>query len=163
MSQGGVFIGLGSNLDDPVGQVEQAITTLDAEPGMKVMRSSSLYQTEPVGLAGQPDYINAVVEIDTILSPFSLLDALKRIEISCGRVRNGVLWGPRVIDLDLLLYRDERIEDRRSRVPHPEMSSRRFVLLPLQEIAPELVIPGAGRLDDLLRHAPRYRVERLVR
>lgn len=160
--QGGIFIALGSNLGDPIAQVEKAIEALQSEPSINLLKRSSLYRTEPVGLAGQPDYINAAVEIETTLTPFALLDTLKRIETRCGRVRNGVFWGPRVIDLDLLLYREEEIADRRLQVPHPEIASRRFVLLPLLEIAPQLHLPHLGALEQLLAHAPRYRVERIA-
>lgn len=157
MIQNGVFIGLGSNLDDPAQQVKRAMVALDSEPGITVLKSSSLYQTEPVGLAGQPDYINAAVEIKTTFSPFELLSTLKRIETACGRVNNGVFWGPRLIDLDLLLYGMDKIEDRRLRIPHPEIDSRLFVLLPLLEIAPELEIPDKGRVSTLISLAPKYR------
>lgn len=161
MKQNAVYIGLGSNLDDPIRQVKQAMVALESEPGITVLKRSSLYQTEPVGLAGQPDYINAAVEIETTFTPFELLSTLKRIETVCGRVNNGVFWGPRLIDLDLLLYGAEQVNDRRLRIPHPEISSRLFVLLPLQEIAPGLVIPDKGTIDTLIPLAPRYRTTRL--
>jgi 2-amino-4-hydroxy-6-hydroxymethyldihydropteridine diphosphokinase len=145
-----VYIGLGSNLEGPRGQVERALEELAGLPQSRLLRHSRLYRSAPLGPEGQPDYINAVAALETALSPLDLLDELQRIETLHGRVR-GERWGARTLDLDLLLFGEERIELPRLKVPHPEMANRAFVLIPLAEIAPAgLVIPGLGSLDRLL-------------
>jgi 2-amino-4-hydroxy-6-hydroxymethyldihydropteridine diphosphokinase len=143
------FIGLGANLEAPVDRVREAIVRLDRVPGVKVVRVSPLYASKPVGPRDQPDYVNAAAEIATSLDPESLLLALKQIESAMGRVTT-VRWGPRLIDLDVLLYED-RVVDRPSlQIPHKEIANRRFVLKPLFDLAPDRVVPGRGTVRALL-------------
>ncbi len=146
-----VYIGLGANLGHPRIQVEQALEQLQDLPNSDVTAVSSLYRTAPVGPADQPDFINAVARLDTALEPLELLAALQQIERSHGRIRNGQRWGPRTLDLDILLVGEQVLSLPQLRVPHPQMHARAFVLGPLAEIAPPgLEIPGQGRLDELL-------------
>ncbi|MCF8003984.1 MAG: 2-amino-4-hydroxy-6-hydroxymethyldihydropteridine diphosphokinase [Chromatiaceae bacterium] len=146
-----VYLGLGANLSDPRRQVEQALLQLQTLPRSEVTAVSSLYRTLPVGPADQPDFINAVVQLDTQLEPLVLLAALQQIECQHGRIRNGQRWGPRTLDLDILLIGEQVLALPQLCVPHPQMHCRAFVLGPLAEIAPPgLEIPGQGRLDDLL-------------
>ena len=144
------FIGLGSNLADPLRQLRQAATALSAMPESRLTTISSIYQSHPLGPADQPDYLNAVAMLDTRLAPLVLLDALQAIELQQGRVRLQH-WGPRTLDLDLLLYGAETIDLPRLQVPHAEMQRRNFVLIPLAELAPELVLPDGTALQDCLR------------
>lgn len=130
------YIGLGSNLDNPVRQVFLAIKALEQSPTIQLLQTSSLYKTEPVGYAAQPDFINAVACVQTLLSPEQLLQLLQTIELSQGRQRGSIQFGPRTIDLDLLLYGEETIQMEQLTVPHPRMLTRGFVLYPLSEIAP---------------------------
>lgn len=148
-----VFIGLGSNLAEPVEQVMTAVKALQLLPDTKVIRSSSLYASPPMGPQDQPDYTNAVVAVDTILSAHDLLDQLQAIEQQHGRERKRH-WGERTLDLDLLVYGDRIIKDERLQVPHPGIPLRSFVLYPLQEIAPELMIPGMGAIEQLCTQCP---------
>ena len=147
------YIGLGSNLDDPVNQVQQALMELDEMPQSKCTRYSSLYRSAPLALdtgpQDQPDYINAVAELDTKLNPLDLLHELQFLELMHKRTR-GERWGPRTLDLDILLYDDRIIEIPELTVPHSGLYERNFVLYPLAEIAPDLDIPGAGQLNGLL-------------
>jgi 2-amino-4-hydroxy-6-hydroxymethyldihydropteridine diphosphokinase len=146
-----VYLGLGANLGDPRLQVEQALSQLQALPKTQVAAVSSLYRTVPVGPAGQPDYINAVARLDTKLEPMGLLAALQQIERQHGRIRNGQRWGPRTLDLDILLIGEQVLNLPNLCVPHPQMHRRAFVLGPLAEIAPAgLEIPGRGSLGGLL-------------
>lgn len=155
------FIGLGSNLGTPEQQLEQAIQLLRDSKGIDVKTVSSNYKTAPVGPQGQDDYINAVVSIGTELSAEQLLDALQEIEHRQGRVRNE-RWGARTLDMDILLYGDELIDNERLTVPHKEIAYRNFVLLPLMEItSEEFEVPGQGALLDLLRHCPDNAIEKL--
>jgi 2-amino-4-hydroxy-6-hydroxymethyldihydropteridine diphosphokinase len=137
------FIGLGSNLGDRLENLRAAVAALRTSDGIDVRRPSSVYDTDPVG-PSQPDFLNAVLEIETTLPAVDLLARLKAIEAELGRER-GERWGPRVIDLDLLLYGDQAIETDALNVPHPEMYERAFVLVPLGELAPELVPEGFDR------------------
>jgi len=145
-----VYIGLGSNLNDPQSQLKKAIILLEMVPSTSVVRTSSFYRSKPVGPQDQPDYINAVVELDTELSAHVLMDYLQGIENEQGRVREQK-WGPRTLDLDILLYGDEIIQGDHLEVPHVEMHKRGFVLLPLDEISPDCVIPGVGSVQTLLQ------------
>ena len=138
-----VCIGLGSNLEDPVRQVCSALAELAGLPRSQLLLQSSLYRSPPMGPAGQPDYVNAAALIETALEPLELLDALQAIEAAHGRLR-GLRWGPRTLDLDLLVYADLRLRHPRLVLPHPGIGQRAFVLVPLAEIAPDLVIPGTG-------------------
>ncbi len=155
------YIGLGSNLDDPRDQVSRAFAELGRINQSALLRRSSLYRSDPLGPAGQPDYINAVACLGTALSPLALLDAMQAIEQRHRRVRKQ-RWGPRTLDLDLLLYADECIQQPRLLVPHPEMHRRAFVLYPLAEIAPrELQVPGHGQLTGLLQGCTDRGLEKL--
>lgn len=154
------YIGLGSNLDDPESQVRRACDALARLPDSRLMRVSPLYRSDPVGPPGQPDYINAVAMLETALPPESLLDALQGIEQAHGRERLEH-WGPRTLDLDILLYGDQRIASDRLTVPHPYLAERPFVLYPLADIAPDIVVPGHGPLADLLADCPPAGLERL--
>jgi 2-amino-4-hydroxy-6-hydroxymethyldihydropteridine diphosphokinase len=142
-----VFIGLGSNLENPQQQVSAAMAALDALPESRLLQSSSLYVSAPVGYADQPDFVNAAALIETDLSAEALLQALLELEQQFGRVRT-FLNAPRTLDLDILLYDDQVIALPSLQVPHPRMHERAFVLMPLAEIDPELLIPGKGRLVD---------------
>ncbi len=143
------YIGLGSNLDQPVQQLQRALEELTQLPATTLISHSSLYCSAPVGPQDQPDFINAVAALSTHLSAHELLDALQGLEQAHSRVRVRH-WGPRTLDLDLLLYGTETINTERLKVPHPFMTERNFVLYPLAEIAPMCEIPGAGTLASLL-------------
>lgn len=147
------YIGLGSNLDDPVDQVTMAFTELAELPGTDLGVCSALYRSRPMGGMDQPDYVNAVARVDTRLAPAELLSGLQAIEIAHGRVRTE-RWGARTLDLDLLLYGSTIIDTIGLKVPHPGMHERAFVLYPLYEIAPDLEIPGRGALADLMKVCP---------
>lgn len=154
------YIALGSNLDKPKQQLKSAITALKSLPDSRFLKVSPFYRTEPVGPAGQPDYINAAAAIETTLSPTALLDALQAIENDQGRVRS-IHWGARVLDLDILLYGNEIIATERLTIPHKEMSWRHFALLPLTDIAPNLTLPTGQSLRKLLQGIDRNGIERL--
>ena len=143
------WIGLGSNLQDPHGQVNRALGELDRLPGCRRLAASRLYLSPPLGPPGQPDYVNAVASLETRLPAEALLDALQALEARHGRVR-GERWGPRTLDLDLLLYGAQVVWTPRLQLPHPGLGVRPFVLLPLAELAPTLEVPGLGRVDRLL-------------
>ncbi|MEM9604368.1 MAG: 2-amino-4-hydroxy-6-hydroxymethyldihydropteridine diphosphokinase [Pseudomonadota bacterium] len=136
-------IALGSNLDNPRAQVERAIDTLRRRADIEVVAVSRLYGSAPVGPA-QPDYVNAALAADTALAPLELLDLLQSIEQQQLRRRDGARWGPRTLDLDLLLYGDDVIDVPRLTVPHPRLAERAFVLRPLSDVCPACVIPGLG-------------------
>jgi 2-amino-4-hydroxy-6-hydroxymethyldihydropteridine diphosphokinase len=142
------FVALGSNLNEPASQIIQAFQAIDKLPKTKLIKKSSLYQSDPVGYADQPDFINAVVEISTQLSPEKLLETLLSIEKEAGRVR-PFANAPRVLDCDLLLYDDLIMNTKNLTLPHPRMHERGFVLLPLAEIAPELSLPDGGNVVKL--------------
>jgi 2-amino-4-hydroxy-6-hydroxymethyldihydropteridine diphosphokinase len=137
------FIGIGSNMCDPAARCRDAVRRLGEVPEIRLLRSSSLYRTEPVGPRDQPWFINAVAEIRTGLRPQGLLAALKGIEREMGRIE-GPRWGPRVMDLDLLLYGQEVLAEEGLAIPHPEMHRRRFVLEPLCELASYVIHPAFG-------------------
>jgi 2-amino-4-hydroxy-6-hydroxymethyldihydropteridine diphosphokinase len=145
-----VYIGLGSNLADPRAQVEGGLRALAGLADTRLVRRSRLYRSAPWGRADQPEFVNAVAELDTTLTPQSLLDALLAIERQAGRERDATRWGPRVLDLDVLVYGDLVIDMPGLHVPHPHLHERVFVLMPLCEIAPGLQIPGKGRVEVLL-------------
>jgi 2-amino-4-hydroxy-6-hydroxymethyldihydropteridine diphosphokinase len=146
-----VYIGLGSNLGKPLQQIESAILELQALVVGSTMNISPHYETKPVGPQDQPDFINAVVSFYTDLDANILLDQLLVIEDKNSRQRQNEQWGPRTLDLDLLLYGDEVIDTDRLTVPHPRMHERAFVLQPLLQISPECQIPGRGVVSDLLK------------
>ncbi len=148
------YIGLGSNLENPISQIKTAIQELAALPKTSLTKSSSLYQTPPLPpVLDQPDFINAVVEIETALEAEQLLAALQAIEQAHERVQSKH-WGPRTLDLDLLLYGDEALNKPHITVPHPELTKRSFVLYPLVEISPEVCLPTGIRIADLLGELP---------
>ena len=147
-----VYIGLGSNLADPPAQVEAGLRALARLPRTRLSAHSHLYLSAPWGRVDQPAFVNAVATLETELAPRDLLDALLALERAAGRERDGTRWGPRVLDLDRLVFGDRRIEEPGLRVPHPHLHERAFVLVPLAEIAPGLDIPGWGRVADLLAY-----------
>jgi 2-amino-4-hydroxy-6-hydroxymethyldihydropteridine diphosphokinase len=139
------YVGLGANL----GEREQTI--LRAAELLGARRLSPLHETEPWGVRDQPHFVNAVAELETALEPRDLLEELLWVEGELGRVRDGTRWGPRTIDLDLLVYGDRIVDEPGLTVPHPRLAERLFVLEPLAELAPALVVPGMGSVADLLR------------
>ena len=145
------YIGLGSNLQNPQQQINAAKIAIDKLPNTKVIKCSSIYQSEAITLDGktQPDYLNAVIQIETGLMPEMLLDELQAIENQQGRLREK-RWGERTIDLDILLFDDQQIKTKRLTIPHCEMKNRNFVLYPLSQISPELMFSGNKKLADLL-------------
>ena len=150
-------IGLGANLNDPAGQVEYALAELDRLPDTRLVARSSLYASAPVGHVDQPDFVNAVAQVETALAPRALLAALLEIEHRHGRERS-FRNAPRTLDLDLLLYGDARFHEEGLTLPHPRMHERAFVLLPLTEIAPGTTIPGIGRAVDRIAACADQRV-----
>jgi len=154
------YIGLGGNLDDSLALLASARQAIAAAPGVRETAFSSFYRSAPMGPADQPDYVNAVMAVETSLPPHDLLKALQQIELSHGRVRTGLRWGPRTLDLDILLYGEAHIHDAALTVPHPGIAEREFVLYPLAEIAPpSLSIPGKGTLGELAAACPRRGLE----
>lgn len=155
------YIGLGANLNDPAAQIAQAFDELDRISGTRLVARSSLYASAPVGYLDQPDFINAVAQLDTTLAPRALLTALLEIEQRHGRER-GFRNAPRTLDLDLLLYGAAHFHEDHLSLPHPRLTERAFVLLPLTEIAPGLVIPGRGRASDWITSCAAQNVSRLT-
>lgn len=148
------YIGLGSNLANPRAQVAQALLELAALPQSRLVASSPLYRSAPIGPGEQPDYVNAVALLETSLAPLALLDALQAIEQNHDRVRIEH-WGPRTLDLDILLLDQQIIASDRLKVPHPYLTQRNFVLYPLADITPELQLPDGTSLQALLAQCPR--------
>jgi 2-amino-4-hydroxy-6-hydroxymethyldihydropteridine diphosphokinase len=145
------WIGLGSNLDDPVSQIKRATGALDRIDRTRLIAVSGLYRNPPMGPADQPDFVNAVAALLTGLSPQALLTELQAIERLQGRDKKDVVhWGPRCIDLDLLTFGKRTLDEISLKIPHPGISGRNFVLFPLLELAPELYIPGQGRVRELV-------------
>jgi 2-amino-4-hydroxy-6-hydroxymethyldihydropteridine diphosphokinase len=139
------FVGLGANLGDREGTILAAVSRLDGVVAVSVLR-----ETDPVGFEDQPRFLNGVAALDTELPPRALLDRLLEVEQSLGRTREGPRFGPRTIDLDLLVYGDLELDEPGLTIPHPRLHERRFALEPLAELAPELVVPGRGPVRDLL-------------
>ncbi|HAF44494.1 MAG: 2-amino-4-hydroxy-6-hydroxymethyldihydropteridine diphosphokinase [Sideroxydans sp. GWF2_59_14] len=154
------FVGLGSNLADPAAQVSQALDALNGLPQTRLLKKSSLYRSAPVGYLDQPDFINAVAQIETELVPHALLDALLALEQECGRTRE-FRNAPRTLDLDVLLYDDLVHHEHGLTIPHPQMHLRAFVLQPLLEIAPDCVIPGVGVAAEAGRSCAEQKLERI--
>ena len=154
------FVGLGANLGEPEVQVRQALGALDAIPHTRVVKSSSLYRSDPVGHLDQPQFVNAVAQLETGLPAERLLAELQAIEARQGRVRSFAN-APRTLDLDLLLFGNALLDVPGLKIPHPRMHERAFVLLPLVEIAPEVAIPGRGEAKALLQGCANQGVERL--
>ena len=147
------FIGLGSNLDSPKGHVRRALEDLKQLPQSQLLLASKLYLSKPVGPQDQDDFVNAVVLLATELEPLALLDELQSIEQQHQRVRERH-WGPRTLDLDLLLFGDQHIQNARLTVPHTELGHRDFVIGPLLELCPELALPNGTPLQELLQQCP---------
>ena len=154
------FIALGSNLEDPTIQIQQAFIELNELPDTRLIKHSSLYITAPMGRVDQPDFINAVAQIETSKTPHDLLSALLAIEHQHKRVREEIN-APRTLDLDILMYDDLQCQDPGLTLPHPRISQRAFVLQPLIEICPESTIPGQGNAKDLLAACKDQRVEKI--
>lgn len=144
------YVGIGSNLDDPIRQVQSAMRAVGHLSASGIAHCSSLYRSAPLGPEDQPDYINAVVQITSTLPASELLAALQQIEVEHGRIRSGERWGPRILDLDLLVFGSQVIDQEGMQVPHPRIRERNFVLLPLMELAPDLEVPGQGRVAVLV-------------
>jgi 2-amino-4-hydroxy-6-hydroxymethyldihydropteridine diphosphokinase len=144
------YVGVGTNLGDRAAMIRAAIEQLRLEQGVEVVAVSSIRETDPVGLVEQPRFLNAAVALETKLSARELLDRLLGIERRLGRTRAGPRFGPRTIDLDLLVYGDARIDEPGLEVPHPRLHERLFALEPLADLDPDLVVPGHGRLADLV-------------
>lgn len=144
------YVGLGANLGDREGTLRRAVEGLREADGVEVLAASELHETDPVGVIDQPRFLNGAVALRTELAPRELLELLLEIERGLGRVRDGERWGPRTIDLDLLVYEDVVLDEPGLRVPHPRLHERRFALEPLAELDPALEIPGRGAVSDLL-------------
>lgn len=142
------FLGLGSNLGDRLATLQRAVDLLHAEAGIRVVGTSRVWETAPVGGPDQPDFLNAVIRIETTRSAYELLEAAHRVEGALDRVRD-VRWGPRTIDVDILLFGDERVDEADLTVPHPRMLERSFVILPLLELDPDPVLPDGTRVLDV--------------
>jgi 2-amino-4-hydroxy-6-hydroxymethyldihydropteridine diphosphokinase len=155
------YVGLGSNLQVPARQLENTFDLLNAIPKTRLIRRSSLYRSAPFGGIEQPDFVNAVAALLTQLSAMDLLKELQRIESLRGRERGDPRWGPRVLDLDLLVYSDQKIAEPSLIVPHPGIGVRNFVLLPLAEIAAELTVPGLGRCASIDVNLAEPRISRI--
>lgn len=156
------YIGLGSNLGEPEAQLRAALDALSALPASRLLQTSSLYSSAPLGPTDQPRYVNAVAALRTELSPLELLDALQHIEQTQGRVRKAERWGPRTLDLDILLFGQQRIDLPRLQVPHYHMHLRAFVLYPLAEIVGEqFLLPDGQPLSALLHACPAGDLQRL--
>lgn len=148
------YIALGSNLQDPLAQAKQAIAALKQLPDTDVVDVSPFYRSKPLGPQDQNDYLNAVIKLSTSLSPIELLDHLQSIEQSQGRVRKENRWGARTLDLDILLYDELIMNTERLTIPHYHMKKREFVLYPLFDIVPDLVLPDNDNLYDLVKKCP---------
>lgn len=154
------YIGLGSNLDDPIEQVLTACGELKQLTESRLLACSSLYRSPPMGPADQPDYINAVAAVETYLEPRPLLAELQAIEQQHGRKRER-RWGARTLDMDLLIYGDRVLSDATLTLPHPGLAERAFVLYPLQQIAQSLIVPGLGSVDSLVTRCPLNGLEKI--
>jgi 2-amino-4-hydroxy-6-hydroxymethyldihydropteridine diphosphokinase len=155
------YIGLGSNLDKPVAQIKSARTAIASIAGVQELAFSGLYHSLPMGPQDQPDYVNAVMCVATDLLPMDLLRCLQNIENEHGRIRKGERWGSRTLDLDVLIYGDKEIDLPDLTLPHKGLTERSFVLYPLLEIAPQLVVPGKGPIADLVAKCPLAGLRRL--
>ncbi|WP_264289515.1 2-amino-4-hydroxy-6-hydroxymethyldihydropteridine diphosphokinase [Duffyella gerundensis] len=153
-----VWLALGSNLADPLQQVQNALDALAAIPQTRVVAVSSFYRTPPYGPQDQPDYLNAVVELATALQPDALLDHTQRVEQEQGRVRKDHRWGPRTLDLDILLFDRQTLTSDRLTVPHYDMHNRAFMLVPLLEIAPAITLPNGTPVASLLAPLDRTQI-----
>jgi len=148
------YIGLGANLVEPVAQLQAAVTALGQLLETRLVQVSRFYSSKPMGPQDQPDYVNAVAALDTRLTPLALLRALQQIELAHGRQRKAERWGPRTLDLDILLFGMQQIDHPELTVPHYGMQLREFVLYPLAELAPDLILPDGVALQSLLQQVP---------
>ncbi|CAH0992249.1 2-amino-4-hydroxy-6-hydroxymethyldihydropteridinepyrophosphokinase [Sinobacterium norvegicum] len=155
-----VYIALGSNLEDSISHVSDAVNEIGALPGCQLLKQSSWYQTKAIGPGNQPDYINGVILITTTLSPIALLDALQGIENQHGRVRT-LRWGARTLDLDILFYEDQQIDCPRLNIPHPRIAERAFVVAPLLDLVKRMPTPPYQPLADLLSNLDSQELQRL--
>jgi 2-amino-4-hydroxy-6-hydroxymethyldihydropteridine diphosphokinase len=144
------YVGLGANLGARADSIRRALELIAADPEIELVRVSTLRETDPVDYVEQPRFLNAAAAVDTDLSPRELLDRLLSVETALGRSREGPRFGPRTIDLDLLLYGTERVDEPGLELPHPRLHRRRFALEPLAELEPELLVPGRGSVEALL-------------
>lgn len=158
-----VYIGIGSNLSLPVKQVETAIANLAILPKTMILNQSSFYESQPIGPKDQPNYINAVVTLETELSPEALLKALQALEENQGRKRLGIRWGARIIDLDILLYDNKVIRTKTLSIPHPQLKTREFVLYPLDEITKDLILPTGEPVSMLRAQCSKKGIKKLTR
>lgn len=156
------YVGLGSNLDNPAQQIEAAFELLDEISQTRLVARSSLYRSAPFGGVEQPDFINAAAALLTMLTARELLQKLQGIERKRGRERGGIRWGPRVLDLDLLVFSNARMDEPGLEVPHPGIAERNFVLLPLRELAPDLIVPGLGRVGNISVNEQDPRIARIA-
>lgn len=150
-----VYIAIGSNLGEPLKQAQQAIAALNAIPQSRIAATSSIYRTKPLGPQDQPDYLNMAVLLETDLEPEELLNHTQKIELELGRVRKDERWGPRTLDLDIMLFGNRVISTERLTVPHYGLKEREFMLYPLSDITPSLIFPDGELLSDRLNHVPR--------
>lgn len=155
-----VYVALGSNLGDPLHQANQALIALSQLPMTHKIAHSCFYRSKPMGPSNQPDYLNAVVMLETDLSPHALLTHTQKIEQQQGRERQGERWGPRTLDLDILLYGNMVVDTSTLTIPHYGMKQREFILQPLFELAPDLILPDGCRLLDLLKQLPNNRLQK---
>ena len=155
------WVGLGGNLGDPAAALQDALDALDRICGVELTAVSSVYQSAPVGLSAQPDFLNAVARINTSLGPGELLERLLRIETEQGRIRLGERFGPRLIDLDLLLYNETVLQSEGLTLPHPRMLERRFVLEPLAELEGDMGLEGGRKLCDCLKACSDQRLDKI--
>ena len=144
------YVGVGANLGDREATISRAVALLDEAEGVDVVEASTLVETEPWGPVPQPPFLNGAIGVETELEPSALLEVLLDVERALGRVRDGERWGPRTIDLDLLLYGEIVVDEPGLTVPHPRLVERRFALEPLAELAPDALVPGRGTVSELL-------------
>ncbi len=156
-----VYVALGSNLGDPAQQLRDAVAALKKLPNTSVVRCSPLYETEPMGPQDQPNFVNAVCELDTSLAPHDLLLQLQAIEVEQGRKPQNLRWGARLIDLDILTFGEQQIDSIDLTIPHPGIADRSFVLYPLADLAPELQIPGVGKVIALRQHCQDFAIKQI--
>lgn len=155
------YVAIGSNQDNPLQRVREAFGRLDSIDGVRVILQSHIYRSPPLGTIAQPDFYNAVAGVLTTFDPHQLLTALKALEHTLGRAQPIERWGPRVIDFDLILFGQVRLQTDTLVVPHPGTTQRSFVLVPLAEIAPTVSVPGAGRVEQLAAQCDRNSLERI--
>lgn len=148
-----ILLGLGSNMGDREDNLSRVLHLLESNGSVRIEKVSSIYETTPFGLKDQPDFLNMVISINTSLSPKELLDLCQKVENSLGRTRT-LRWGPRVIDIDILLFDDARIENDTLTLPHPGIADRAFVLIPLAEVAPDYQFENGTRVDKLIENLP---------